>query len=111
MIIVIIIVLLLIIIAWYRRRRNLTVTVQNSQTLSPISGANVSASGPKPLSGTTGSNGQIVFGNVQAGNYSIKASATGYNSSIPVSVSVTNKTNYVIKLNSIAPKTQETKTK
>ena len=110
-VIVIIIVLFLIILAWYRRRRNLTVTVQNSQTLSPISGANVSASGPKPLSGTTGSNGQIVFSNVQSGNYTIKASATGYNSSIPVSVSVKNKTNYVIKLNSIASKTQETQTK
>jgi outer membrane protein assembly factor BamB len=110
-VIVIIIVLFFILLAWYRRRRNLTVTVQNSQTLSPISGASVSASGPKPLSGTTGSDGQIVFSNVKAGNYAIKASATGYNSSIPVSVSVTNKTNYVIKLDSIASKTQETQTK
>ena len=103
--------LFLILLAWYRRRRNLTVTVQNSQTLSPISGAKVEASGPKTLSGTTGSNGQIVFSNVQKGDYSIKASATGYDSSIPVSVSVKNKTNYVIKLDSIAPKTKETKTK
>jgi hypothetical protein len=110
-VIVIIIVLILIILAWYRRRRNLTVTVQNSQTLSPISGASVSASGPKPLSGTTGSNGQIVFSNVKAGNYAIKASATGYNSSIPVSVSVKNNTKYVIKLDSIASETQETQTK
>jgi hypothetical protein len=87
------------------------VTVQDSQTLSPISGATVSASGPKTLSGTTGSNGQIVFSNVQKGDYSIKASATDYNPSTPASVPVKNTTNYAVKLNSIAPKTQETKTK
>ncbi len=110
-IIIVIIILLLLfffILVWYRRRRNLTVTVQNSRTLSPISGANVSASGPKSLSGTTGSNGQIVFSNVQAGNYEIRASAAGYNPSMPASVSVTNKTSYVIKLNSTASQTQET---
>jgi hypothetical protein len=109
--IVIIIVLILIFLLWFRRRHNLTVTVQNSQTLSPISGATVSASGPKPLFGTTGSNGKIVFSNVQAGDYSINASATGYTSSTSASVSVTNKTNYIIKLNSTAPKMQETQTK
>jgi hypothetical protein len=109
--IVIIIALILILLVWYLRRRKLTVTVQNSQTLAPISGAIVEATGPKPLSGTTGSKGQIVFNNVQAGNYSIKASATGYNPSIPVSVPVENNTKYVIKLNSIAPKMQETQTK
>jgi hypothetical protein len=87
------------------------VTVQNSQTLSPISGATVLASGPKNLSGTTGSKGQIVFSNVQKGNYTIKANATDYNSSIPVSVPVKNNTKYVIKLNSTAPKTKETQTK
>jgi hypothetical protein len=85
--------------------------VQNSQTNSPISGAKVEATGPKTLAGTTGSNGQIVFSNVQKGDYTIKASATGYNPSIPASVPVKNKTNYVIKLDSIAPKTKETKTK
>jgi hypothetical protein len=104
-VIIILLLLLFLILAWYRRRRNLTVTVQDSQTLSPISGASVLASGPKPLSGTTGSNGQIVFSNVQAGTYSIKASATGYNTSTPVPVSVVNKTNYVVKLDSTAPKT------
>jgi len=48
---------------------------------------------------------------MKSGNYAIKASATGYNTSIPVSVSVKNKTNQLIKLNSIAPKTPETQTK
>jgi hypothetical protein len=110
-VIVVIIALILILLAWYRRRPKLTVTVQDSQTLAPISGATVSASGPKSLSGTTGSNGQIVFSNVQAGDYSIKASVTGYNSSTPASVPVKNKTDYAVKLNSIAPETQETKTK
>jgi hypothetical protein len=82
------------------------VAVQNSQTLAPISGANVSVSGPEDLSGTTESNGQIVFSNVKKGDYSIKASATGYNTSTPVQISVKNKTTYVIKLDSNAPKTQ-----
>ena len=104
-VIIIILVLLLILLAWFLRRRKLTVMVQNSQTGSPISGASVEASGPKNLSGTTGANGQIVFSNVQAGNYSIKASATGYSPSMPASVSVKNNTKYVIKLNSTAPKT------
>jgi outer membrane protein assembly factor BamB len=110
-VIVIIIVLILIILAWYRRHRNLTVTVQNSQTNSPISGATVSATGPKTLTGTTGSQGQIIFSNVQKGDYTIKANATGYNTSIPASVPVKNNTNYIIKLDSTAPKTPETKTK
>lgn len=98
-IIVIIVLLILIILVWYSRQRKLIVAVQNSQTLSPISGANVSVSGPRDLSGTTDSNGQIVFSNLKKGDYSIKASATGYNTSMPLSVSVKNKTDCVIKLN------------
>ena len=82
-------------------------TVQNSQTQSPISGANVSASGPQDLSGTTNNKGQTVFDDFKDGDYSIKASATGYIASMPISVSVKNKTEVVIKLNptpSEAPK-------
>ena len=90
-IIIIIIILVLIILAWSRRRK-LTVNVQDSQTQSPIPGANVSASGPQTLSGTTNNNGKIVFSNPKTGDYSIKASATGYNASMPTSVSVKNKT-------------------
>jgi YVTN family beta-propeller protein len=99
-IVVIIILLILLLLIWYSRQRKLKVTVQNSQTLSPISGATVSASGPQDLSGITDGNGQIVFSDVKKGDYSIKASATGYNTSTPLSVSVKKKTDCVIKLNS-----------
>jgi hypothetical protein len=85
--------------------------VLDAQTQSPISEATVSASGPQDLSGTTASKGQIVFCNVKKGDYSVKASATGYSTSIPASVSVKNSTDYVIKLDSTAPKTKETETK
>jgi hypothetical protein len=81
--------------------------VQNSQTQSPITGANVSGSGPKDLSGTTNNKGQTIFKDFKDGDYSIKASATGYIASMPISVSVKNKTEVVIKLNpmpSEAPK-------
>ena len=78
----------------------LTITVQNSATLAPVSGASVTAQGPLTLSGVTGSNGQIVFTKVQAGNYVISVSATGYNSSTPVSVSVTANTPYTVSLQS-----------
>jgi YVTN family beta-propeller protein len=97
-IIAIIIVSILLILVWYSRQRKFVVTVQNSQTLSPISGANVSASGPKDLSGTTEANGQITFNDAEKGDYSIKASAIGYVSSTPVSVSVEKKMEYTIKL-------------
>lgn len=73
--------------------------MQNSQTQSPISGANVFASGPKDLSGTTNNKGQTVFDDFKDGDYSIKASATGYIASMPISVSVKNKTEIAIKLN------------
>jgi len=106
-IIIIIILLIIIILIWLSRQRKFTVTVQNSQTQSPISGANVSGSGPKDLSGTTNNKGQTVFKDFKDGDYSIKASAPGYNPSMPISVSVKNKTEIAIKLNptpSEAPK-------
>ena len=106
-IIVIIILLIIIILIWLSRQRKFTVTVQNSQTQSPISGATVFASGQQDLSGTTNNKGQIVFDDFKDGDYSIKASATGYIASMPISVSVKNKTEFVIKLNptpSEAPK-------
>ena len=51
------------------------------------------------MSGTTNNKGQTVFDDFKDGDYSIKASATGYIASIPISVSVKNKTEVVIKLN------------
>ncbi len=107
-VVIAIIALLLLFLLLFRRGRKLTVTAQDAETLSPISGATVSVSGPKSLAGTTGSKGEAVFSNVKKGDYSIIASATGYNPSVPAAVSVKNNTNYVIKLNSTAPKTQET---
>ncbi len=98
-IIIIIILLIIIILIWLSRQRKFTVTVQNSQTQSPISGANVSGSGPQDLSGTTNNKGQTVFNDFKDGDYSVKASATGYIASMPISVSVKNKTEVVIKLN------------
>jgi YVTN family beta-propeller protein len=105
--IIVIILLIIIILIWLRRQRKFIVTVQNSQTQSPITGANVSGSGPKDLSGTTNNKGQTVFNDFKDGDYSIKASATGYIASMPISVSAKNKTEVVIKLNptpSEAPK-------
>jgi len=84
---------------WLSRQRKFIVTVQNSQTQSPISGANVSGSGPQDLSGTTNNKGQTIFSDFKDGNYTIKASATGYIASMPISVSVKSKTEVVIKLN------------
>ena len=98
-IIIIIILLIIIILMWLSRQRKFTVKVQNSQTQSPISGANVSASGPQDLSGTTNNKGQTVFDHFKDGDYTIKANATGYIASKPMFVSVKNKTEIAIKLN------------
>ena len=108
-IVVIIVLLLLIILLWYRRR-GLTVTVLDSRTQSPVSGASVSAYGPtddpKSLSGNTKINGRIVFGGVKEGDYSIKASAVEYKPSVPATVRVTKKTDYTVKLDRIGPSGQ-----
>jgi YVTN family beta-propeller protein len=98
-IIIIIILFIIIILIWFSRQRKFKVTVQNSQTQSPITGANVIATGPKDLSGITNNKGQNVFDDFKDGDYSIKASATGFIASMPISVSVKNKTEVVIKLN------------
>lgn len=104
--VIIIIILFLIILLWYRRR-GLTVTVRDSRKLSPIPGATVSANGPENLSGATENNGQVVFTNPKKGDYSIKASASGYNPSIPVAVSVKKTIEYTVRLDRIAPGAQE----
>ncbi len=100
-IIIIIILLIIIILIWLSRKRKFTVKVQNSQTQAPISGATVSASGQQDLSGITNNKGQTVFDDFKDGDYSIKASATGYITSMLISVSVKNKTEIVIRLNPI----------
>jgi len=89
------------------RQRKLIVTVQNSQTLSSISGATVNADGPENLADTTKDNGQVVFKNPKQGDYIIKANALGYSPSTPVSISVKNKTQYTVKLDPNATKIQE----
>jgi len=103
---VVIIILFLIILLWYRRR-SLTVTVQDSQKLSPIPKATVSADGPENLSGTTENNGEVIFTNPKKGDYSIRASAAGYNPSIPVTVTVKKTIDYTVRLDRIAPGAQE----
>ena len=104
-IVIVVVVLILIILLWYRRR-DLTVTAQDSQTLSPVSEAVVSAEGPERLSGYTDNDGKITFRSVKKGDYSIQASAKGYNASVPVKVSVKGKTKYTIKLDKIPGGTQ-----
>lgn len=101
-IILVIIVLLLIILLWYRRR-NLTVRVQDAKTVSPIVEAAVSADGPEKLTGYTGKDGKITFKGVEKGDYAIKATATGYATSVPVKVSVKKTTELVVGLDRMAP--------
>ncbi len=98
-VIIIIILLIIIILIWLSRQRKFTATVQNSQTQSPIYRAAVFASGQQDLSGATNNKGQTVFKDFKDGDYTIKATATGYIASTPISVSVKNKTEVVIKLN------------
>ncbi len=57
----------------------LTVKVVDATTGNPIPGALVSAAGPTPMSGPT-DGGQIVFPEMQAGDYLVSASKTGYDS-------------------------------
>jgi hypothetical protein len=77
-----------LILVAYRRRRGLTVRVVDSGTLSPVSGAGVSAEGPQRLSGSTGGDGKVAFGGVKSGDYSVKASAVGYSPSGPSTIPV-----------------------
>ena len=77
----------------------LTVTVKEAVTLEPIAGAAVQAFGPQNASGNTAEgNGSIVFDSIQAGNYLVDASASGYSSSLNNAVSVTNNTAFTILL-------------
>jgi len=91
-------VILLIVLFWYRRHKFI-VDARDSQTLSPVPDATVSASGPKSLSGTTDKKGRVVFTNPKEGDYSVQAKAPGYLISTPVLVRVEEDgTEYVVKL-------------
>jgi len=102
-IVIVIVALLLILVAWSRRGRQLTVTVLDSGTLSPIPGADVSADGPNRFSGNTGTNGRVAFGGVKIGDYAVRAGATGYASPPPVTIPVRRVASHTVRLNSIAP--------
>ena len=101
--VIVVVALLIILVAWSRRRRELTVTVVDSGTLSPISGAGVSADGPKSFSGSTGTNGRVAFGGVKAGDYAVKAGAPGYASPPPVTIPVRGAAAHTVRLNSTTP--------
>lgn len=57
---------------------NLTITVMNQYNQTPISNANVTITGPEILSGTTDSNGIVVFRGILSGNYSVVTTAPGF---------------------------------
>ena len=107
-ILIIAIALLFIVLLWYLRRSGFTVSVQNSKTRSAISGANVLADGPENLSGVTEKDGRMKFGKVKDGAYSVKASATGYLPSNPVTIKVKKKTECTILLDRAPPSPQRT---
>jgi hypothetical protein len=98
--------LIFIILLWYRRR-GFNVTVQDARTRSPIQGASVLADGPESLSGVTENDGRVKFGKVKEGDYSIRANAPGYLSSVPVTIEVKKKTEYTVLLDRIAPVASE----
>jgi len=100
LVVVAVLVVLLALIV-YRRRRELSVTVIDSESASPVAGAGVWAQGPKNYSGATGRNGRVDFGGVRAGDYSVKAGATGYAPSTPAVVPVRTTTKHTVRLDRI----------
>jgi hypothetical protein len=105
--IVVALALILLLLLARRRRRELTVTVVDSGTTSPVTGAGVWAEGPKHYSGSTGSDGRVGFPGVTAGDYSVKAGATGYRPSAPVVIPVRGTTKHTVRLDRIAPNPHE----
>ncbi|MGA8711192.1 MAG: carboxypeptidase-like regulatory domain-containing protein [Thermoplasmata archaeon] len=100
-VLVVAVALILLVVLRSRRGRELTVSVLDSGTLSPIPGANVSVDGPKSFSGSTGTNGRVAFGGVRAGDYAVRAGAPGYASPPPVTIPVRRVTAHTVRLNSI----------
>jgi len=107
LIVVVLALIILLIVLARTRRRELTVTVVDSGTTSPLTGAGVWAEGPKYYSGSTGSDGQVGFGGLSAGDYSVKAGATGFRPSVPVVIPVRRTTKYTVRLDRIMPSPQE----
>jgi carboxypeptidase family protein len=104
--IILIVVLLLIILLLFLRRRGFTVEVQDKGTRSPIQGASVLADGPENLSGITEKDGEVKFGKVKEGDYTVKATAAEFFPSTPETIKVENKTEYTVLLSRIPPVTQ-----
>ena len=103
--VLVIVAILALVVLGRRRRRGFTVRVLDSGTLSAVPGAGVWATGPENLSGSTGSDGRIAFGSVKDGDYAVRASATGYNPSIPVTVAVQKTADHTVRLDRLAPST------
>ncbi len=87
-VIIVVVILLLLFFFLWSGRRDLKITVIDSQAPSPVPEASVLADGPENLKGYTEKNGRITFKGVKKGDYTIKASAAGYNPSVPVTIEV-----------------------
>lgn len=101
-IIAVVVILFLILLLW-SRRRNLTIRVQDQQTLSPIVEGVASADGPEKLRGFTDKKGEITFKSVEKGDYVIRAEAKGYLASAPVKVEVKKTADFTVRLERSAP--------
>lgn len=106
LVVVAVVVLLAIVLLAYRRRRKLTVTVVEAGTFAPVPGAGVSATGPENRSGNTGNDGRVAFGGVKEGDYLVRAGASGYAMSIPVTVSVQRTAEHTVMLDRATPSAQ-----
>jgi hypothetical protein len=95
--------LLILILLVYLRRRGFTVTVLDSRTNAPLFKASVSADGPNNLTEITDKDGNAKFGEVKEGEYSVQATAPGYNTSMLVKVEVKKRTDYTVRLDRIPP--------
>jgi hypothetical protein len=95
--------IILLLVLARTRRRELSVTVVDSGSGTPLTGAGVWAEGARNYAGSTGSDGRVGFGGIKAGEYSVKAQATGYTASVPVVIPVRRITKYTVRLEPNAP--------
>jgi len=75
---------------------DLTITVIDPSL--PVIGAQVTVTGPETRTGTTDSNGQIIFDNLQAGQYEITVIALGYLSPAPQIITLNSDRSLTIEL-------------